>query len=71
VPASGPERLVADQLQEEGLELLVFAAGGDVRASDTVTVGGTVYDVRARIPDPTYAMRSAALIRPLMPAVAE
>lgn len=70
VPASGPERIVADQLQEEGLELLLFAVGGDVRSSDTVTVSGVLYDVRARIPDSTYATRSTALIRPLSPPVA-
>lgn len=64
------ETLVADQLREPGLEGLVMPAGQRLAPNATVKItraDGEVqrYEVRGRVPDPTYSMMSRAIIRRL------
>lgn len=63
------EALVAEQIREPGLEGLAMPFGQPLPNDATVTVtkgetGEAVrYDVRGRVPDPTFAMMSRAIIR--------
>jgi hypothetical protein len=63
------EAMVAEQLREPGLEGLAMPVGQALPADATLTVtrgetgAVTAYEVKARVPDPTYAMTSRAIIK--------
>lgn len=65
---SETERLIAEQLRDDSLEVLVFPLGESLTASDAASIEGAEYDVVRRIPDGSYATQSRAIIRPRGPS---
>lgn len=63
--SSPEEQRVADQLEESGLELLIVPKDSDVRMDDSAVevTNGKRYDVRGKVPQPTYAIHDRYVVK--------
>jgi hypothetical protein len=63
--SSAQERVIADQLQDTALEVLVVPKDADVQGTDSAieVTNGKRYDIRGTVPEATYSIHKKFVVK--------